>query len=50
VRRLLGPLLARTPTLATLESLAPWLRRPERLPERVPAVGPRRAVVGMLTG
>jgi glycolate oxidase iron-sulfur subunit len=50
VRRLLGPLLARTPTLATLESLAPRLRRPERLPERVPAVGPRRAVVGMLIG
>jgi glycolate dehydrogenase iron-sulfur subunit len=50
VRRLLGPLLARTPTLATLESLAPRLRRPEQLPERVPAVGPRRAVVGMLTG
>jgi len=50
VRRLLGPLLARTPTLATLESLAPRLRRPERLPERVPAVGPCRAVVGMLTG
>jgi glycolate oxidase iron-sulfur subunit len=50
VRRLLGPLLARTPTLVTLESLAPRLRRPERLPERVPAVGPRRAVVGMLTG
>ena len=50
VRRRLGPLLARTPTLATLESLAPRLRRPERLPERVPAVGPRRAVVGMLTG
>ena len=50
VQRLLGPLLARTPTLATLESLTPRLRRPERLPERVPAVGPRRAVVGMLTG
>jgi glycolate oxidase iron-sulfur subunit len=50
VRRLLGPLLARTPTLATLESLAPRLHRPERLPERVPAVGPRRAFVGMLTG
>jgi glycolate oxidase iron-sulfur subunit len=50
VRRLLGPLLARTPTLATLESLAPRLRRPERLPERVQAVGPCRAVVGMLTG
>jgi glycolate oxidase iron-sulfur subunit len=50
VGRLLGPLLARMPTLATLESLTPRLRRPERLPERVPAVGPRRAVVGMLTG
>jgi glycolate oxidase iron-sulfur subunit len=50
VRRLLGPLLARTPTLATLESLAPRLHRPERLPERVLAVGPRRAIVGMLTG
>jgi glycolate oxidase iron-sulfur subunit len=47
---LLGSLLARTPTLAMLESLAPRLRRPERLPERVPAVGPRRAVVGRLTG
>jgi glycolate oxidase iron-sulfur subunit len=50
VRRLLGPLLARTPTLATLGSLAPRLHRPERLPERVLAVGPRRAIVGMLTG
>jgi glycolate oxidase iron-sulfur subunit len=38
------------PTLSTLESLAPRLRRPERLPERVPARGARRAVVGMLTG
>jgi glycolate oxidase iron-sulfur subunit len=38
------------PTLATLESLAPRLTRVERLPARVPARGPRRAVVGMLTG
>jgi glycolate oxidase iron-sulfur subunit len=42
--------LERTPTLATLESLAPRLGRPERLPSRIPATGPRRAVVGMLTG
>jgi glycolate oxidase iron-sulfur subunit len=38
------------PTMATLETLAPPLRRPERLPRRVPARGERRAVVGMLTG
>jgi glycolate oxidase iron-sulfur subunit len=38
------------PTLATLESLAPRLSRVERLPRRIPARGPRRAVVGMLTG
>jgi glycolate oxidase iron-sulfur subunit len=38
------------PTLAALESLAPRLTRPERLPERIPATGPPRAVVGMLTG
>ncbi|MGW5673028.1 (Fe-S)-binding protein [Micromonospora sp. NPDC003776] len=38
------------PTLAALESLAPPLRRPPRLPARLPADGPRRAVVGMLTG
>ena len=38
------------PTLATLESLAPRLGRVTRLPERVPARGTRRAVVGMLTG
>ncbi|MFE9689445.1 (Fe-S)-binding protein [Micromonospora sp. NPDC005806] len=44
-------LLARlAPTLAALESLAPPLRRPPRLPTRLPAVGTRRAVVGMLTG
>jgi glycolate oxidase iron-sulfur subunit len=38
------------PTLATLDSLAPRLARPPRLPQRVPARGPRRAVVGLLTG
>jgi len=43
-------LLGRTPTLATLQSLAPRLARPERLASRLPATGPRRAVVGMITG
>ena len=38
------------PTLATLESLAPRLRRVPRPPRRVPARGARRAVVGVLTG
>lgn len=38
------------PTLATLESLAPRLRRVPRPPRRVQARGPRRAVVGLLTG
>ncbi|GAA3961859.1 (Fe-S)-binding protein [Actinoplanes auranticolor] len=38
------------PTLATLESLAPPLTRVPRPPRRVPARGPRRAVVGVLTG
>jgi glycolate oxidase iron-sulfur subunit len=38
------------PTLATLDSLAPRLGRPERLPARIPALTERRAVVGMLTG
>ncbi|TML31736.1 MAG: 4Fe-4S dicluster domain-containing protein [Actinobacteria bacterium] len=36
--------------LATAESLAPPLTKRERLPERVAAVGRRRAVVGLLTG
>ncbi|MGH3940678.1 MAG: (Fe-S)-binding protein [Pseudonocardiaceae bacterium] len=39
-----------SPTLRVLESLTPQLTRREQLPERVPAVGTRRAVVGMLTG
>ena len=43
-------LLRRLPTLEALESLAPQLSRPERLPVRVAARGERRAVVGMLTG
>ncbi|GAA3754871.1 heterodisulfide reductase-related iron-sulfur binding cluster [Plantactinospora mayteni] len=38
------------PTLATLESLAPRLTRAPKAPDRVPAYGRRRAVVGMLTG
>ncbi|MDT5030170.1 MAG: glycolate oxidase iron-sulfur subunit [Actinoplanes sp.] len=38
------------PTLATLDSLAPRLAAVPKPPRRVPASGPRRAVVGMLTG
>src|SRR5262249_35982253 len=38
------------PTLRVMESLVPTLTRRRPLPERVPARGPRRAVVGMLTG
>jgi glycolate oxidase iron-sulfur subunit len=38
------------PTLATLDSLAPRLGRPQPLPKRIPALGTRRATVGMLTG
>jgi glycolate oxidase iron-sulfur subunit len=38
------------PTLRVMESLTPTLRRRVTLPERVAAVGQRRAVVGMLTG
>ena len=38
------------PKLAAMESLAPPLGRRERVPARVPAVGQRRAVVGLLTG
>jgi glycolate oxidase iron-sulfur subunit len=37
-------------SLATMERLAPPLRRTPRLPERLPAVGRRRAVAGLLTG
>jgi glycolate oxidase iron-sulfur subunit len=45
-----GLLRRLAPTLSVLDSLAPRLRRPERLPSRVPAVGPKRATVGLLTG
>ncbi|MHB2022467.1 MAG: (Fe-S)-binding protein [Mycobacteriales bacterium] len=36
--------------LASMERLAPSLVRAPRLPERVRAIGPRRAVVGLVTG
>ena len=45
-----GLLERMAPQLAAMESLAPRLGKPERLPERVRATGERRAVVGMLTG
>jgi len=48
--RLVGRLLARMPRLAALEALAPQLRRRPRIPERLPAAEPRRAVVGLLLG
>ncbi|PRY02667.1 (Fe-S)-binding protein [Allonocardiopsis opalescens] len=50
VVRRLGWLDRFAPPLAALERIAPPLRSAPRLPERVPARGPRRAVVGMLTG
>ncbi len=44
-------LLKRMPTsLRTMESIAPPMGPAERLPERIPAQGQRRAIVGMLTG
>jgi glycolate oxidase iron-sulfur subunit len=43
-------LLARFPRLAALEGLAPELGRRIAIPARLPATGPRRAVVGMLLG
>ncbi|MGH3750184.1 MAG: (Fe-S)-binding protein, partial [Micromonosporaceae bacterium] len=43
-------LLDRFPAMAAMESLAPAITRYEKLPERVPAQGTRRAVVGLLTG
>jgi glycolate oxidase iron-sulfur subunit len=39
-----------SPSLAAMEALAPPVRQAPRLPEQVEARGPRRAVVGMLTG
>jgi glycolate oxidase iron-sulfur subunit len=38
------------PTLRVMADLTPKLTRREKLPQRVPASGRRRAVVGMLTG
>ncbi|CAN5672867.1 heterodisulfide reductase-related iron-sulfur binding cluster [soil metagenome] len=38
------------PQLAAMESLAPRLGKPEPLPPYIHASGPRRAVVGLLTG
>ncbi|MFC7496590.1 MULTISPECIES: (Fe-S)-binding protein [unclassified Nocardioides] len=38
------------PSLAAMERLAPQVGKVERLPERAPATGERRAVVGLLTG
>jgi glycolate oxidase iron-sulfur subunit len=47
----MSPLLRRiSPTLAAMERLAPPVAKAARLPERVPAQGERRAVVGMLLG
>jgi len=39
-----------SPALATMDAIAPPVTPRVRLPERVAARGPRRAVVGMLTG
>ncbi len=43
-------ILARAPRLAALESLAPRLGPNVKFPERLPAIGAKRAVVGMLLG
>jgi glycolate oxidase iron-sulfur subunit len=45
-----GVLHRLAPRLATMADLTPPLTRRERLPERIPALGTRRAVVGLLTG
>jgi glycolate oxidase iron-sulfur subunit len=45
-----GLLERMSPQLAAMESLAPRLGKPDKLPERAPATGQRRAVVGMLAG
>jgi glycolate oxidase iron-sulfur subunit len=39
-----------SPKLAMMTELAPRLERAERLPAHIPARGPRRATVGLLTG
>jgi glycolate oxidase iron-sulfur subunit len=45
-----GLLRRLAPQVAAMEALAPRLGRPEQLPGFTPAVGERRAVVGMLSG
>jgi glycolate oxidase iron-sulfur subunit len=45
-----GVLQRISPTLASMEALAPPLERPEKVPERTPAAGQRRGTVGMLLG
>src|SRR4029079_10036722 len=45
-----GLLERMAPQLAAIESLAPRLDKPEPLPPYIQASGPRRAVVGLLTG
>lgn len=45
-----GPLARLSPQLAAMAGLAPRIERAARVPERLPASGTRRAVVGMLTG
>jgi glycolate oxidase iron-sulfur subunit len=45
-----GLLQRLSPTMATMESIAPPVGRTRPAPTFVPAVGERRAVVGMLTG
>lgn len=47
----MAPFLERVhPSLGAMAGLAPRVARRQRLPQRVRARGPRRAVVGMLTG
>ncbi len=50
VMRRSGLLERLSPTLRTMEAVAPPIRRRTALPHEVPALGERRAVVGMLTG
>jgi glycolate dehydrogenase iron-sulfur subunit len=45
-----GLLERMSPQLAAMQNLAPRLGKSEKLPERLPAQGERRAVVGLLTG
>lgn len=45
-----GLLERMSPQLAAMESLAPRLGKPDRLPTHLRATGERRAVVGLLTG